>query len=294
MLAGTLSALSGWAQTLLILPSADDPDAPVFNERFIARNGISSIVGERLVKREGEPMRTERERLLYRFDASGRLVYSNNSFGQPGTGRDTASVTYERDADGRVRRRLRNDLGGHFAFEMEHDAQGRVTRETYQRIENLGTDRYRLVPGAVTEISDEHFRYTQVNDTILRKGFLNNLGLPYREQTFTSDRRGYLRSIEDHYLVNNRRGIITFSYDENGRLATRTEQPDLSNPRLTKHVWRYDTAGNVIEGELWSGSSQVWRDEYLYEEGSMLLKARLRKDMASGNIHVVKFSVTRR
>lgn len=294
LLAGAIGAFPGRAQTLLILPSAEDPEVPVFNERFIARNGISSIVGERLVKREREPMRTERERLLYRFDANGRLVYSNNSFGQPGTGRDTASVTYERNDEGRVLRRLRNDLGGHFAFVMEHDAEGRVTRETYQRIENLGTDRYHLVPGTVTEISDEHFRYTQVNDTVLRKAFLNNLGLPYREQTFTSDRRGYLRGIEDHYLVNNRRSAITFTYDDNGRLATRTEQPDLGDPRTTRHVWRYDAAGNVIEGELWSGTRQVSRDEYLYEEGTMLLKARLRKDLASGNIHVLKFTVTRR
>lgn len=282
-----------WCQALLIAPSADDPDIPRFNERFISRNGITSIVGERLLKRDGEPMRTERERLLFRFDAQGRMVYSNNSYGQPGTGRDTASITYTLDAHGRVARRLRNDLGGHFAYVLEHDEHGRVTRETYQRIENLSANRYELMPGAITEISDEHFRYTQVNDTMLRKAYLNNLGLPYREQTFISDRRGYLLSIEDHYLVNNRRGRFTFTYDMQGRLATRTEQPDLAQPRFTRHAWRYDAAGNVIEGEVWNGDRQVARDEYIYEEGSMLLKARLRKDLASGNIHVIKFTTTR-
>lgn len=281
-------------QTLVVLPTAEDPDLPRFNERFIARNSIASIVGERLVKRDREPMRPERERLLYRFDEQGRITYSNNSFGQPGTGRDTASVTFTYDGQGRMARRLRNDLGGHFAHVLEHDAQGRVTRETYQRIENLGSNRYELVPGAITEISDEHFRYTAVNDTVLRKAYLNNLGLPYREQTFTSDRRGYLRSIDDHYLVNNRRGRIAFAYDEQGRLAARTEQPDLGQPRLLKHVWRYDAAGNVTEGEVWNEAKQTHRDEYLYEEGSMLLKARLRKDLASGTIHVIKYTVQRR
>ncbi len=39
---------------------------------------------------------------------------------------------------------------------------------------------------------------------------------------------------------------------------------------------------------------QVNRDEYVYEEGTMLLKARVRKDVATGNIHVLKYTMTRR
>ncbi len=281
-------------QALLILPSTDDPDAPVFNERFIARNGITSIVGERMVKRDGEPMIAERERLLFKFDEQGRQVYSNHSYGQPGTGRDTASVLYYRDEQGRVVRRLRNDLGGYFAYALDLDDQGRVTREIYQRIENLGPNRYELVPGAVIEISDERFRYAQVNDSTLRKSYLNNLDLPYRDQTFISNRRGYLLRIEEHYLVSNRRGRIDFSYDENGRLSERIEQPDLAQTRLTRHRWTHDAAGNVISGECWVNDRQVNRDEYVYEEGTMLLKARVRKDVATGNIHVLKYTMTRR
>lgn len=281
-------------QALLITPTNDDPETFVFNERFIARNRIASIVGERMVKRDGEPMHPERERLLFRFDEQGRQVYGNHSYGNPGSGRDTASVILERDAQGRVTRRLRNDLGGHFAFALELDDQGRVTRETYQRIENLGTDRYALVPGATIEISDERYSYTQLNDTVVRKAYLNNLDLPYREQTFTSDRRGYLLSIDDHYLVSRRRGRITCSYDEHGRLSSRSEQPDLAQPRKTRQHWEYDAAGNVLVAESWIGEKQVSRDEYVYEDGTMLLKARVRKDLVTGNIHVLKFTMTRR
>jgi len=288
------SALHTNGQALLILPSTDDPDLPVFNERFIARNGIASIVGERLVKRDGEPMIPGRERLLYKFDEQGRQVYSNHSYGQPGTGRDTASVMYYRDEQGRVNRRLRNDLGGHFAYAMELDDKGRVTRETYQRIENLGSNRYELKPGATFEISDERFRYAELNDTTLRRSYLNNLDLPYREQTFISNRRGYLLRIEEHYLVSNRRGRIEFNYDESGRLSERMEQPDLAQARTTRHRWAHDAAGNVISGEYWINDRQVNRDEYAYEEGTMLLKARVRKDLSTGTIHVLKFTMTRR
>ena len=85
-----------------------------------------------------------------------------------------------------------------------------------------------------------------------------------------------------------------FSYDENGRLAERTEQPDLAQSRITRHRWQYDSAGNVITGEYWLGDKQVSRDEYVYEEATMLPKARLRKDLATGNIHVLKLTATRR
>ena len=281
-------------QALLILPEATDRYELHFNPTFIARNHISMIVGQRMVKPDNQPMHTEREKHLYRFDAEGRTIYSNNSFGQPGSGRDTASTTYTYDANGHVKRRLRNDLSGHFAYEAQLDEQGRVVRETYTRVENLGTDRYALVPGAITEISDEQFRYEAVNDTVMNKLYANNHGLPFREQRFTKNSMGYLLAIEDRYLISNRRSRTTFTYDEKGRLAERVEQPDLDRPRTIRRVWRYDAAGNVIEGELWHDSTQVEREEYLYEEQSMTLKARLTKDLASGVIHVLRFTTERK
>ncbi len=132
------------------------------------------------------------------------------------------------DAQGRAIRRLRNDLAGHFAYDIATGRPGRVMRETYVRIENLGTDRYNLVPGKVTAISDEHYRYETVNDSVYKRIYTNDLGLPFREQVFSKDKLGYLLSIEDRYLISNRRSRITFRYDEKGRLVERIEQPDLA------------------------------------------------------------------
>jgi hypothetical protein len=282
-------ALAGSAQVLVVLPEAEDPAMPHFNPQFIQRNRIATIHGELMLKRDNEPMRTKKEKYLYRFDENGRMTYRNSSFGQPGSGRDTASVVFSYDATGQVNKRLRNDLNGYFAYAIERDASGRPVRETYTRIENLGTDRYALVPGPSTEISDEHFRYETVSDTVHKKVFVNSLGLPFREQLFSRDRLGYLRSIEDRYLISNRRSRITFHYDEQGRLAERVEQPDLAQPRKTRRIWRYDHAGNVIEGELWHDDVQIDREEYMYEEHTMMLKARLTRNLASNAINVVRF-----
>lgn len=282
------------AQALIVMPGTDDPNALHFNERFIARNQVASIVGQQMIKRDNMPMQEQKEKYLYRFDEQGRVVYSNNSYGQPGSGRDTASITYTYDGKGRVVSRVRNDLAGHFAYTTERDSAGRAVRETYSRIENTGTDRYHLIPGKTTEISDERYTYATVNDTTSRKLYLNNLNLPYREQTFVSDRRGYLLYIEDRYIITDRRSRITFTYDQNGRLAERLEQPDMQGSRKIRHNWRYDGAGNVISSDLWHDDRQIHQVEYLYEETTMLLKARLTKDIATGQINVVRYHTTLR
>jgi len=288
------ASLAAHAQALLILPNANNSHDLHFNPLFIQRNNIASITGQRMVKRDGQPMREQNEKYLYRFNPSGLPVYTNNSYGRPGSGQDTASTTYTYDTSGKVRRRLRNDLNGHFAYDIELDDKGRAIRETYTRVENLGTDRYNLIPGQVTEISDEHFRYEQVNDSTVKKLFTNNHGLPFREQTTTSNKLGYVQRIEDRYLISNKRSRVSFRYDDKGRVVERMEQPDLDRTGSTRRTWRYDAAGNVIDGMLWHDDREMERDEYLYDAHTMQLTARLTKDLVTGVIHVVRFTTERR
>jgi hypothetical protein len=282
------------AQMVQVLPGTDDPAELRFNPGFIARNRIASVSGERSVKRDNKPMQLQSERHHYRFDDQGRTIYANHSYGMPGSGRDTTSTSVTFDVEGRERERLRNDLAGHFLLSIERDEEGRPLRQTYSRVANLNSDRYQLQPGAVTGISDEHYRHEQVNDSTTRQLYLNELGLAYREQLRFTDARGYLRRIEDRYLVSNRSSRITFAYDENGRLAERTEQPDIASTRTTRRTWTYDRAGNVLSGQLWHDGVQVQQEEYLYEEATMFLKARLTRDLQSGIIHVVRYSTSYR
>lgn len=284
-----LLASASSAQVILIQPLVEDPDAIHFNPTFIARNRIAAILGESMLKPDGRPMSTDPTRVLYRFDTTGLTVYANNSFGRPGTGRDTTSTTYTFDAEGREIERMRNDLSGHFSLRTAYDSAGRPVRETYCRIENLGSDRYDFVRGAAIEISDERFTYSALNDTMSRKTYLNNLGLPYREQTFTHDRRGYLLMLEDRYLISERRARVRFAYDERGRLQERIDQRDITRPDTVRRTWVYDQAGNAISGDTWHGERLRHHEEYLYEEGSMMLKARLRKDSDTGHIHVIRY-----
>ncbi|MBK6775882.1 MAG: hypothetical protein IPG74_08580 [Flavobacteriales bacterium] len=286
-------ALSTFSQTLLV-PATGSPQQPHFNPAFMARNNVAEVKGQLHVKRDGEPMVPKNEHYWYRFDSNGLAWYSNNSFGRPGSGRDTASIGYRYDGQGNLLQRTRLDLSGHYSEEFELDSLGRPVRETHVRIENLGTDRYTLVPGTRTEVSDEHFRYDALNDSTKRITYLNSLGLPYREELHISDRLGYLRAIEDRYLVSNRMGRTTFTYNEKGLLASRTEQSDLSVPRTVRYSYTYDAADNLLGMDTWQNDKHVTKEEYVYAEGSLHLKAKLTKDMATGTIRVVRYEVIKR
>lgn len=257
----------------------------------MARNNVAEVKGQLHVKRDGEPMVPKNEHYLYRFDNTGHAWYSNNSFGMPGSGRDTASVGYRYDANGNLLQRTRLDLSGHYSEEFELDSLGRAVRETHVRIENLGTDRYTLVPGTRTEVSDEQFRYDALNDTTQRTTYFNSLGLPYRERLHISDGHGYLRAIEDRYIVTSRMGRTTFTYNEKGLLASRTEQSDLNDPRTVRYTYMYDDANNLLGMDTWHSDKLVTKEEYVYAEGSLHLKGKLTKDMSTGTIKMVRYEV---
>lgn len=282
------------AQALIVLPVDDDTHTIQFNPTFIKSNRITTILGKQMVKRDNEPMRPKGSSYYYRFDEKGHTVYSNNAFGHPGSGRDTASITYTYDEADRVTQRMRNDLGGHYSYTIDYGVHGLPERETYSRIENLGTDRYNVIPGEVTVISDERYRYAMQSDTLTKKIFLNNLDLPYREQLLAKDKNGYLLTIEDVYLMSNKRARITFTYDDKGRLAERLEQPDIGWLHSKKHTYTYDNVGNLMRAILWKDNVQKEITEYLYEEVSMTLSARITKDMETGHMNIVKYVTERK
>lgn len=293
---GMLLAASPWAQAqmLLVEAGAEDPGHLHFNPDFIARNGVRSVKGQAWVKREGRPMRALDRHFLYRFGQGGLLGYANNSFGRPGSGTDTASVMYSYDEHGRLLQELHNDIHGYFALRMEYGSTGRPSHVTHVRLENLSNDRYRFVEGASTVISDERYAYSVVNDTAWRRTALNDRGRPYQEETFTQDALGYLRSIEKRNLITQRRGRITFVYDEKGRLAERHEAPDLGKPGRTVWKWTYDSGtGNPLTRDLYRDGELVRHSEFLYTEGSLFLKAVITRNNETGMIDIVKYGTER-
>lgn len=281
------------AQMLLVEPGADDPMLLRFNPEFIARNHVTSVKGQLWTKRDGRPMMPQDRFFLYRFDDGGLLGYSNNSFGKPGSGIDTASVMYSYDSKGQLLQELHNDINGYYALRTEYGEQGHPVHVTNVRMENLSSDRYRFVEGTSTVISDERYESVTLNDTMWRKTYLNDRGRPYQEETFTTDKLGYLREIEMHNLITQRRGRTTFTYDAKGRLAERAEQTDLGVQHWSSWAWTYDVAGNVLTRDFSRNAVLMRHSEYLYAEGTLFIKAIITKNNETGLIEIVRYETAR-
>lgn len=288
-----LTAVVVNAQMLLVEPGAEDPMLLRFDREFIARNHVTSVKGQLWVKRDGRPMLPQDRFFLYRFGDGGRVGYSNNSFGKPGSGIDTASVMYTYDDKGALLQELHNDINGYFALRLEYDTQGHPVHVKNVRLENLSSDRYRFVEGTSTIISDERFEYATLNDTAWRKTYLNDRGRPYQEETFTKDKLGYLKQIERHNLITQRRGRTTFTYDAKGRLAERSEQTDLGAQQWSTWTWTYDASGDPITRDLSRNGVLMRHSEYLYAEGTLFLKAIITKNNETGLIEVLRYETMR-
>jgi hypothetical protein len=289
-----LASCTVWAQEIIIAPGTEDPTHLRFNEQFIARNGIRLIEGQGQVKRDNEPIRQKSERSSHSFDTSGRMIRSNTTYGRGGAEVDTSFTAYVHDHRGRVIEQQRNDRSGRFAQRDSLDTAGRCLRRTHVRIQEPATGGYSSDRTTETIISDERFVHAVINDTATRTTWHNEHGLPYREQVFHKDQWGYLRAIDDRNIITGRRGRTTFRYDEKGRLAERIENADVSGTTERKHVWRYDNAGNVTLCDAWRNGTQIRHSEYLYEEGTLLLKAIIAKDMETGLIHITRYTTQRR
>jgi hypothetical protein len=284
--------MQAYGQQVVIDPLADDPNALRFDPDFITRNRIATIRGEGMVKRDNQPMRDKNERVEFHFSAEGLPRLTCLSYGRKGGTRDTLSVSYLYDPRGRAVQELRYDANGAYGLLDSLDAEHRCIRRTYARLsEPVERD---INSSTYTLISDERYRYITLNDTAVKRIWLNDQDLPYRERIFRKNEFGYLRSMEDRYLVTGRRGQITLRYSEKGRLFEREEQADLADPRTTKHVWHYDAAGNVLTCDQFQSGRRIKHAEYLYEDDTMFLKAVITKDEETGMIHVMRYITERR
>lgn len=293
LLCTLVTSVMAQAQMILVEPGLDDPAQLHFNPEFIARNGVKSMKGRAWKKPDGRPMVPLDRFFLYRFGPDGSLGYSNNSFGKPGSGIDTASVMYTYNNKGDLLQELHNDINGYFSLRKEFDEMGRTVHVTNVRLENLSGDRYRFVEGTNTVISDERYTYAGLNDTTWTKTFLNDRGRPYREETWTKNRSGYLLTVGGLNLITQKRDRTAFSYDGHGRLAERAEQPDLAKQNWTNWKWTYDAAGNPLTCDMLHNGGLVKHGEFLYAEGTLLLKAIITKNNETGMIDIVRYETER-
>ncbi len=261
-----------------------DPD---FNPSFIRANKIETITAELSIKRESDIIRLANEIVNYQFDRVGRLVQIEK-IRKPGlSSAEVTATIFRYDLDGHLIDRILADTGGATSYRYGYDDEGRIISETCSRMKSP-TDTLLPVGPDRTEIYTEYFSYSKVDDGV-KKITYNSYRKPYKEELFLYDELGYLRENTQRYLMNNRRGKTSFSYNERGLLQYKEVINDLAVDDTTRMEYEYDDAGNLLSALEYHNGKLKRRIEFMYTADHWTLDARLTKVEETQLIRIVRY-----
>lgn len=261
-------------------------DGHGFNPAFVRANKIASISGELSSKRESDIIRESGETTTYEFDRAGRLVKVEMARKRKGQ-REFNATYFRYGKDGLLLDKIQADISGATSYSYEYDAGGRVVRETCSRMESPA-DTLNPAGPKRTEIYTETISYKEL-DGAYKKITSNSYGKPYKEETFYFDEHEYLTAHQVRFITNQKMSRTAYSYNERGLLSEKLVVPDLSKSDTLRYEYGYDQAGNLLEAFEFKNSEKVRRMEFMYDESSWMLKARLSKEEETQFIRIVQY-----
>lgn len=287
MLAGSMA----YGQLIDNLNCQAFSDEPFFDELFIRENGVKVINGEIKTKGNLEVIKDPKLVSRYEFDESGKLILQYTSF-KGGGNKDTTFINYTYDEFGSLTIKRTNDAYGFFSYNYEYDSLHRPILKTYCREENAGVDRYHFELGKQYTIVKESYTYLQ-KDSVLIKSIYNNHGRIYQTDKFYRNELDLLVKIETQYIINKKKGIIEFAYNEHGEIASKTYHKDFKKEEeFEKWEYEYDELGNLTYIEYYKNGEHITHKEVLYDKSNFTLKALLVQDVASNFITIVKYNTS--
>jgi len=258
-----------------------------FNPVFIRTNKLALVSGELSAKKESDIIRASSESVEYHFDRVGRLVQHDVVYRQSKRRNDRHTTIYRYDTDGTLIDRIVADLNGATSYRYTYDDQNRVVSEVCSRMESP-KDTLSPTGPKRSEIYTETFQYTALENGEKKTTF-NSYGKPYREEFFYRDEYGYLTEHRQRLIMNNRMSTTKYQYNERGLLREKTVQTDLSKNEIIRFEYDYDDAGNLLAAREYHNEVQVRRVEFLYDEKSWVLNARVTKDEETELIRIARY-----
>jgi len=263
-------------------------DDNFFYQEFVRQNKIKSITGNISTKVEMQVIKNEHLVLKYEFDSVGRLVKQFGSFNRTGI-KDTTFVTYMYDEFSRILTKRTNDAYGFFSYNFEYDTTGNILTKTYCRDENANVSRNEFKLGKQFIIVKESYKYEK-NDSIQTKNVFNNHGRIYQKEYQKYNKLGYLEEVTKKLVVNHKKSMVTFKYNELGKVSEKIIQNNTSKDDYVKYEYSYDEIGNLTFIDEYSNEKKKLHTEVLYDQSTMLMKALLIQDVEANFITIIKFS----
>lgn len=274
--------VSAYAQVLDNREGEAFTDKPFFNESFIKENKLKNLVGSYVYKKTGETMKTTSFKYVYNFDREGHLSSTYETNTSDGT-KDTVWNIYEYNDEHLLITHRKTDLDGFTTVHYTYDDQGRVITEEYKRdIDSLG----KIVRSL--SFNKERIEYSNYGDQTKLTRF-NNYGLPYLDEFVRYDSIGYLVEKTERIRMTSTTYTNTFSYNEQGKLASIQKTSNRKDGIIEEFKFRYDELGNLIEKHVFKDGVFTTDIQIIYNSKSKLLATVITKQVSTGFMMILRF-----
>ena len=263
------------AQVLSLYPNPLEAKQHPFNELFISRNSIKSIVVEISTKREMDIIRTSHRFLVFEFDERGHLLtekkFKMYTADSVSLSHDTLYLSYHYNYNGKLTDRVEYTGKGFVRKLFGYDSNDQLNQITTTQYNYQNPDDGRII--------SKDSIITIKNDSMIVQRFINDYGRPYKEVRLHYDSLGYLDRYREMFLISKRINKTDYLYNDMGLLKEVNYNFGADDPSR-REVYKYDKFGFPEALFIYVNETLTQRKEFLFrEDGS--LKAILTKDMGT-------------
>ena len=243
-------------------------DEPFFNIAFITINTIKTIIGLISTKTELNSIKKSKLVMCFEFNKNGELEGLYRSVNKSNK-IDTSFIDYAYSKSGKLITKRSNDSYGFYSYNYTLDSLGRIIKKTYCREKNIGKNRNDFLLGNKYVNFNESYSYKQTNSGYI-KSVLNNNGRPYKRYEFVYDSLGYLRKEVKKLLINNKKSLVKYEYNEKGLLKSEEIFNNINDSEPNeKTIYKYDDLGNMTYIDKYKNKKHIIHKEMLYDKSKI-------------------------
>jgi len=259
-------------------------DKPYFNQEFIMKKGIKSMVGEYSTKAVLDYIYPSTDFVYFEFNRIGQLVKERRS-----RYTDTTEFSYSYHSNSLLSRILKRDKYGYHAYTYNYDKKNRLLKTAYyqHRTKRSLKEPYNATKAKL--VSEQNYNYMELSTMMYKKIYLNGSGIGYKDEFFYLDEKKKITRQESKLKTGTGRTEVKYLYDDQGRLSEKTSTIKFINEKSTKFRYEYDEDDNVLAIKEYKNDFYLMEYQIVYNP-DQTLKAIIKRNVPSNFMTIIKFT----
>lgn len=282
---------SGLAQ--LILPAVEEEEYFqtdwLFNPQVVKEKKIKSVTGKVSVKHDNKKIRQLGLKEHYLFGANGQLTTAYQTVYGYCNKPDTLPRMYRYTVEGQLQSVRAKDAYGYYSFVFQY-INGVVNQKEYWREESPALASLAKATEDAQLVKTEKYNYTK-EDAGLKRIYLNENNTPYQEELLIKDDKNRLIEKNIKLKIAGGSRATKYKYDAD-KLIEKQVTSSYGKAAIKTRVYLYDEQSRLVTIRYYKNTRLQKTTEFVYEETTGLLKARLIRDEEVKAINIVEYTYT--